>query len=138
MLLETLLDTVAVVLTPDVGAAGRKARKLTRAFEAGEAVTFEGCVLGTRPYCRPTLGFLTVSGTGLATSPTEAPGLNSRPVPLPQVQLVRVRDRESTDPATVRRWWRVAECRDGENTVLIACAPQYLRLLTVALESGGN
>ncbi|MFJ9518645.1 hypothetical protein ACIRPK_10305 [Kitasatospora sp. NPDC101801] len=127
---------VSSVLTPGFGAAKRKVRKLTKAFEAGEAVTFAGCVFGMRPYCRPVLGFLTASPTTLATSPTEAPGLNSRPIPLSQVEPVRVRDREGTDPVGIPRGWKVTECRDGEDTVLFACAPEYLPLLTAVLESG--
>ncbi|WP_405020957.1 hypothetical protein OHV05_32850 [Kitasatospora sp. NBC_00070] len=136
-MLDVLLQTlVSFGLTPDFGTAERKVRKLTEAFEAGEAVTFEGCVFGTRPYCRPVLGFLTASPTTLATSPTEAPGLNSWPIPLSQVEPVRVRDREGTDPGGMPRGWKVTECRDGEDTVLFVCAPEYLPLLSAALESG--
>ncbi|KQV14556.1 MULTISPECIES: hypothetical protein [unclassified Kitasatospora] len=134
-MLDVLLEVLAIVLVPGGGGGKRKARKLSRAFEAGETVTFEGCVVGSPPYCRPVPGYLTASRTTLASSPTEAPGLNGRPIPLPQVELVRVRDREGTDPAVVRRWSKVAECRDGEDTVLFACAPEYLPLLTAALGS---
>ncbi|WP_457032150.1 hypothetical protein [Kitasatospora sp. P5_F3] len=134
-MLDVLLDVLCTVLVPEAGRGKRKARKLAGAFEAGEAVTFEGCALGTRPYCCPVPGFLTASLTTLATSPTEAPALNSRPVPLARVEIARVRVREDTDPATIRRGWTVIECRDGEDTVLFASDPEYLPLLSAALGS---
>ncbi|MFG2818558.1 hypothetical protein ACGFX4_03925 [Kitasatospora sp. NPDC048365] len=132
MLLDILLGVLTLLPVPG-GGERRRARKLTAAVEAGQVVSFEGSAIGDRPYCRPTLGFLSVSRSTLAVAPTEEPGLNRRPVPLVHLELVRVRERAKTDPAAVRRYWQVAECRDRGEPVLFACSPAYMPLLTATL-----
>jgi len=133
--LDILIEVAATLMIP-VPTGRRKARKQAEAFAAGETVTFAGSVLGELPYCRATIGFLSASRNALAASPTEAVEaveFNRRPIPVERLALVRVRGRQRSDPRAVQPWWQVAECRDGESTVRLSCAPEHMALLTTTL-----
>lgn len=113
--------------------ARRKSAKRTRVAARGTEVGFAACVLGDLPYCRNrSLVHLWVSGPVLHVTPTEFPALHRSRIPPLRLVSVRRRDRRG-DPRLVQITWEVAECRDGDRTVLIGCAPDSMRLLQSAL-----
>ncbi|RST05914.1 hypothetical protein EF910_12245 [Streptomyces sp. WAC07149] len=111
----------------------RRARKREGSAARGERVGFPACVLGDRPYCRNlSLVHLWLSGPTLHVTPTKFPELH--PSRIPALGLVRVRHRDRhADSRLVQFSWEVAECRDGDRTVLIGCSPDSMRLLRAAL-----
>lgn len=111
----------------------RRSGKRARAAARGAEVGFAACVLGDRPYCRNrALVHLWVSGAVLHVTPTEFPELHRSRVPPLRLVAVRRRDRRG-DPRLVQVGWEVAECRDGDRSVLIGCAPDSMELLRGAL-----
>ncbi|GAA3375408.1 hypothetical protein [Streptomyces racemochromogenes] len=111
----------------------RRARERKSSAARGERVGFPACVLGDRSYCRnQSLVHLWVTGPTLHVTPTEFPELH--PSRIPALRLVRVRHRDRhTDSRLVQFTWGVAECRDGDRTVLIGCSPDSMQLLRSAL-----
>ncbi|MEU9717750.1 hypothetical protein [Streptomyces sp. NPDC047976] len=114
----------------------RRSRNRGRAAARGERVGFPACVLGDRSYCRnQALVYLWVSGPKLHVTPTEFPELHRSRIPA--LRLVRVRPKDQrSDSRLVHFGWEVAECRDGDRTVLIGCASDSMQLLRAALAAG--
>ncbi|MEV7783423.1 hypothetical protein [Kitasatospora sp. NPDC088351] len=127
---------MTALFVPDLGGGRRKRERDRVAFHKGEAVTFEGLVIGEPPYCRPSYGFLHASRTSLCTSPTKEVETLRRPLPLDRLELVRVRSRQKSDPRGIRPYFEVAECRDGGAEVLIVCAPEHMAYVREALGGG--
>ncbi|MGW0936953.1 hypothetical protein [Streptomyces sp. NPDC002666] len=121
------------LLTPALPGRRRRERAQERAFADGGEVTFQAYVLGDRPYCRPVPVFLSASRTALHVSPTEWKELRRSALPAERIAVQRIRPRARTDPRTIPSYWRIAECRDGQADVLIACDPVHLRYVAEAL-----
>ncbi|MET7642303.1 hypothetical protein ABZS83_01345 [Streptomyces sp. NPDC005426] len=96
-------------------------------------MTFEAYLLGDRPYCRPVPVFLSASRTTLHVSPTEVKELRRRALPTEHLVIVRIRRRSRTDPRSIPPSWQLAECRDGQADLLVACAPAHMRYVALAL-----
>ncbi|WP_405978005.1 hypothetical protein [Streptomyces sp. NBC_00158] len=65
-------------------------------------------------------------------TPTEFPELQRSRIPPLRLVAVRRRERHG-DSRLVQIGWEVAECLDGDGTVLIGCAPDSMRLLRATL-----
>lgn len=122
-----------LILAPGLPGRRRRERARERAFADGGEVTFEAYVLGDRPYCRPVPVFLSASRTALHVSPTEVKELRRRALPVERIVVQRIRGRARTDPRTIPSPWQLAECRDGQADILIACDPVHMRYATEAL-----
>lgn len=131
-MLVDILSTVVDVLGLAIGEPNAEDRKDRDAFAEGRVVAFAGCVTGARPYCRPTAEFLHASVGALAVSPLRATSARARYLP-GDLRLVEVRGRRADDPEAVVEHWTVFECRDGEDVVLVACAPTYADYVRRAL-----
>ncbi|MFD8951985.1 hypothetical protein ACFV0B_24370 [Streptomyces xanthophaeus] len=112
----------------------RYLKRQARLFEEGGTLVFHGCVLGDRPYCRPTAVHLSASHSGLGASPTACVEVSRRVVPVERLEIECIRPRRKGDPAAVWSSWQVLECRDGDARVLIACEPNYLRYVQGLIE----
>ncbi|MEU9201019.1 hypothetical protein [Streptomyces sp. NPDC048332] len=121
------------LLTPGLPGQRRRERAQERAFADGGEVTFEAYVLGDRPYCRPVPVFLSASRTALHVSPTEVKELRRSALPAERIAVQRIRNRARTDPRTLHSYWQLAECRDGQADILIACAPEHMRYVAETL-----
>nr|WSW68637.1 hypothetical protein OG461_21895 [Streptomyces sp. NBC_00995] len=121
------------LLTPGLPGRRRRERAQERTFADGGEVTIEAYVLGDRPYCRPVPVFLSASRTALHVSPTEWKELRRTALPAARIAVQRVRRRTRTDPRITPPYWQVAECRDGQADILIACDPTHMRYATEAL-----
>lgn len=121
------------LLTPALPGRRRRQRAQERAFADGGEVTFEAYVLGDRPYCRPVPVFLSASRTALHVSPTEVKELRRRALPAERIAVQRIRSRARTDPRTIPSYFQLAECRDGQADILIACDPVHMRYVAEAL-----
>ncbi|WP_371603546.1 hypothetical protein OG345_23450 [Streptomyces sp. NBC_01220] len=129
-LISFLIDQL---LTPGLPGRRRRERSQERAFADGGEVTFQAYVLGDRPYCRPVPVFLSASRTALHVSPTEVKELRRSVLPAERIAVQRIRGRERTDPRTIPSYWQLAECRDGQADILIACDPTHMRYVDEAL-----
>ncbi|MFD7065457.1 hypothetical protein [Streptomyces sp. NPDC059906] len=128
-----MIDFVVSLLIPDF--SGRRERRQARVFDSGGEVVFEACLLGDQGYCRATIIFIAASRVSLHVAPTEVKELGRFRLPSERLEFRQARDRRKSDPRIVRPYWTILECRDGENEVLIACAPQNARYVTAALAS---
>lgn len=72
-MLDHVIGFVASVLAPDF--SGRRERRRARAFESGDEVVFEACLLGEQSYCREAIVYMAASHVSLHVSPTEVSGL---------------------------------------------------------------
>lgn len=72
-MLDHVIGFVASVLAPDF--SGRRERRRARAFESGDEVVFEACLLGEQSYCREAIVYTAASHVSLHVSPTEVSGL---------------------------------------------------------------
>lgn len=131
----TFLITFVIdqLLTPALPGRRRRERAQERAFADGDEVTFQAYVLGDRPYCRPVPVFLSASRTALHVSPTEVKELRRRALPAERIAVQRIRRRARTDPRTIPSYFQLAECRDGQADILIACDPVHMRYVAEAL-----
>ncbi|WP_327710534.1 hypothetical protein OG912_19970 [Streptomyces sp. NBC_00464] len=130
-----IADLIASAVGALIPVPGRRRRERAReeAFANGAEVTFEAYILGDRPYCRPVPVFLSASRTALYASPTEVRELKRSALPTEHIGVRRIRRRTRTDPHTIPPYWYLAECRDGQTDILIACAPPDMRYVALAL-----
>lgn len=132
LLVDLVVGAVLTLLFPDFGAK-RRAKAEGRAFERGEWVHFEACLLGEQPFHEPGAVQLAASRTALRLAPARAGKLGRRVLPAKEIEVRRVRGRSASDAEIVRPLWEVAECRYGRAEFVIACAPSHMRLLVVSL-----
>ena len=128
-----LIDVVGGLLVPDYFGGRRRARAQDRTITEGGEVLFEACILGDLPYCRPAIVFLAASRTALHVSPTEEKTLARRALPTEHTEIRQIRRRTRSDSRIIRPFWEIAECHDGSADFVIACAPEHMRFLTMAL-----
>ncbi|MER7757777.1 hypothetical protein [Kitasatospora sp. NPDC097643] len=130
-MLADILDLVVTTLGPSP--RGERTPTHEELFKEGRVLVFEGCVLGSRPYCRPDAAFLRLSLGALAVSPVREADARARYLPVGELELVEVRKWRKGDPAAVKKHWDVVECRDGEETVLIGFELFYTDYVRQAL-----
>ncbi|GAA3051348.1 hypothetical protein GCM10020000_35690 [Streptomyces olivoverticillatus] len=83
-----------------------------------EEEIFGGVILGDVPYSVEGFNVIVAGPDGLASTPDPTANIARRPVP-PTLEVVRVRPSYRSDPVQAVPGSHVAECRDGETTVLI-------------------
>lgn len=133
--IAALISFAADQLVPGLPGRRRQERRQERAFADGVEVTFPAYILGDRPYCRPVPVFVSASRTALHVSPTEVRELRRSALPTERIGLQRIRRRARTDPRSIPPYWQLAECLDGQTTILIGCAPPHMRYVARALEA---
>ncbi|MFJ4191169.1 hypothetical protein [Kitasatospora sp. NPDC089509] len=133
-MLGEILDVLTAALGPTSTGSAQSHGQL---LKEGRVLVFGGCVVGTRPYCRPEAAFLHLSLTELAFSPVREADVRARRLPVDGLETVEVRRWRTGDPAAVSRNWDVVECRDGESTVLIGCEPFYTKYVRQVLQPVG-
>ncbi|MGW2841398.1 hypothetical protein ACWCWD_26820 [Streptomyces sp. NPDC001493] len=131
-LVDLVVGAVLSLLFPNFGAK-RRAKAEGRAFERGEWVHFEACLLGEQPFHEPGAVQLAASRTALRLAPARAGKAVRRVLPTKEIEVRRVRERSASDAEIVRSAWEVAECGYGKAEFVIACAPSHMRLLVVSL-----
>ncbi|MFD5464078.1 hypothetical protein ACFWIQ_14845 [Kitasatospora sp. NPDC127059] len=126
-MLAEILEVVTDVLA--LGPVGGRETAERADFKAGRVVAFEGRVFGSGSYCRPGDRYLRASAAALVVGPHEGDDVRNLPLPLDRLELLTVRARKKGDPDGIKGLWSVAECRDGDEPVLICCASTHMAYL---------
>jgi hypothetical protein len=129
-------DLLAGLLGGWLGAVGGergRRRRNEQAFEDGRDVVFPGWVLGGLSYCHPPGGVLVVQPAGLFWSPDSFGKWPRRSLPVESLRLNTVRARNGADVKQMPQHWRVAECADTGQPVLLACAEGDMRYVEQVL-----
>lgn len=99
-----------------------------------EEEIFGGVILGDVPYSVEGFNVIVAGPDGLASTPDPTANIARRPVP-PTLEVVRVRPSYRSDPVQAVPGSHVAECRDGETTVLIVVDSKNLPWVLGALQA---